>query len=454
MMFVLDQVSSDVFQFIADSSQSKSFKLIKHRGIFFPYCYIASAPAYTAPGHSNIFSMTVPHYHYIISNYWYNKFQHKKVSAINYFEKNIYTQKYIGRLWQFIRQEYAKHKKHIKIFVLSQKHKAALLSAGRYADNYFYLSKQNQLQARKNNSTYKQLSTIKMKLPKLWRQTFLPVFPFRKDKTNYEVGINHRNVFPYKVDDIMRRFVPHSNYYLMELAKHLIQQYHDDMFIVISLSTPDFIGHRFGPYSAEMKETLLTIDNYVYKFISFIKRHYDYTLFITADHGSVPAPTFLKEFGINSYAVKTKHIATDIQKCIKQNKIDNQVIAYYFPFYYVAKTLTKKHFKQIKKCLLKKKYIAYVFSRYSFPCNKQPCKYYANGYTHYSGDVIVQLKPYIPYSIKIPLTSVHYSTYDYDARVFFGIIGSDIKQQTIYRHINHLYIGRKILSLVKKHLSK
>ena len=67
--------------------------------------------------------------------------------------------------------------------------------------------------------------------------------------------------------------------------------------LCISYSTPDIIGHAFGPYSVEIEDTYLRLDLEIEKLIKEIEKQVgkkDYVLFLTADHAVVPVPLAIK----------------------------------------------------------------------------------------------------------------------------------------------------------------
>lgn len=72
-------------------------------------------------------------------------------------------------------------------------------------------------------------------------------------------------------------------------------------FLAISLSTPDYVGHQFGPNAVETEDTYLRLDRDIASFLTFLDAKIgrgNYTVFLTADHGAAHNPAFLNDHGI------------------------------------------------------------------------------------------------------------------------------------------------------------
>jgi predicted AlkP superfamily pyrophosphatase or phosphodiesterase len=72
----------------------------------------------------------------------------------------------------------------------------------------------------------------------------------------------------------------------------------DTDFLAVSFSTPDRIGHTFGPNSVEQEDNYLNLDREFSELFSFLDSWTgkgNYTVFLTADHGAMDVPAFWKE---------------------------------------------------------------------------------------------------------------------------------------------------------------
>ncbi len=69
--------------------------------------------------------------------------------------------------------------------------------------------------------------------------------------------------------------------------------------LAISLSSPDAVGHQYGPNSIEIEDTYLRLDQDLAAFFSYLDLHFgkgNYLFFITADHGVAPSPGYSLEY--------------------------------------------------------------------------------------------------------------------------------------------------------------
>lgn len=91
---------------------------------------------------------------------------------------------------------------------------------------------------------------------------------------------------------------PFGNTALVDLARAAIAAYHlgaDDVpdLLCVGFSSTDAIGHRNGPLSVEVRDTLLRLDQQLEDLLRTLDAHVGhgrYAVFLTADHGVGPAP--------------------------------------------------------------------------------------------------------------------------------------------------------------------
>jgi arylsulfatase A-like enzyme len=99
---------------------------------------------------------------------------------------------------------------------------------------------------------------------------------------------------------------PHGNTFTFEMARAAMQgeQLGKDSitdFLAISLSSPDYIGHTFGPNSIEAEDCFLQLDQSLGKFLNYLDEQLgkdQYLVFLTSDHGVVNVPSFLSSKNI------------------------------------------------------------------------------------------------------------------------------------------------------------
>ena len=116
-------------------------------------------------------------------------------------------------------------------------------------------------------------------------------------------------VFPHKYQSVIGsknyntfRASPYGNTYTLDFAKEIIRneklgQGPETDMLCVSVSSTDYIGHRFGPNSLEIEDTYLRLDNDIAAFLTYLDKTIgknNYLLFLSADHGAPQAGEFLK----------------------------------------------------------------------------------------------------------------------------------------------------------------
>ena len=69
----------------------------------------------------------------------------------------------------------------------------------------------------------------------------------------------------------------------------------------ISFSSTDYIGHKYGPHSPEIKDTYIRLDKDLSEILDFVNKNIGFEnviIFVTADHGVVSEPRQLIERNI------------------------------------------------------------------------------------------------------------------------------------------------------------
>jgi predicted AlkP superfamily pyrophosphatase or phosphodiesterase len=81
-----------------------------------------------------------------------------------------------------------------------------------------------------------------------------------------------------------------------ELGQHQVTD-----FLAVSLSSPDYIGHQFGINSVEIEDNYLRLDRDLAAFFTYLDAKVgkgNYTVFLSADHGAAHNTAFLNDHGI------------------------------------------------------------------------------------------------------------------------------------------------------------
>ncbi len=212
-------------------------------------------------------------------------------------------------------------------------------------------------------------------------------------------------------------------------------------FLAVSFSSPDYIGHSFGPNSWEMVDDYVRLDDELGKLFIFLDATVgkgQYTAFLTADHAVAHIPAFMKENklpgGVMDDAGSMKEMNTRIKE---KFGVDNAIVSMYN--YQVYLNHPKIDAEKIDDELIKKWIIQYLKKNEAVanafatadimttPINKTLREMLANGFNPArSGDVQVILKPgYIEGSAT---GTTHGLWYPYDSHIPLLWYGWGIKK--------------------------
>jgi arylsulfatase A-like enzyme len=131
-------------------------------------------------------------------------------------------------------------------------------------------------------------------------------------------------------------YTPYGNTLTAELAKVAVTAEKlgaDDItdFLAISFSSPDYIGHNFGPNSIEAEDGMLRLDKELGELMDFFDKQVgkdNYSLFITADHGVVQVPEYLLENKLPAGRVFMTPIISSLNKSLADRyKIEPVIVS-------------------------------------------------------------------------------------------------------------------------------
>ncbi len=152
------------------------------------------------------------------------------------------------------------------------------------------------------------------------------------DEKGYEAKTLNGNKFPYDLSGYMGKdfgkisTTPMGNSLTAEFAKAAIlgEQLGTDNItdlLAISFSSPDYIGHSYGPNSIEAEDAMLRLDQELGKLFDFLDKKIgqgQYTVFLTADHGVANIPEFMTENKIPGGRIMMNNVTKDINLQLKE----------------------------------------------------------------------------------------------------------------------------------------
>lgn len=322
---VLDQMRPDYLSKFQQRLGHGGFMELTQNGHVCENTFINYLPSYTAPGHTCIYTGSVPTLHGIASNDWIDKKTGKgvyctsdeKVKAVGGTEK---AGKMSPRnLWASTITDELRLSSNFKSKVIgvSIKDRASILPAGHTANAAYWMDDSmgvfmtstfyaNELPTWVKN--FNEKNYAKRFMDQDWN-TLYPVNTYTEssiDNNAYEGKFLNETTtsFPHKTSNLKLTEIkktPYGNDILAEFAKETIVQEKMGMsnetdFLTLSFSSTDYIGHMYGPNSIEIEDTYLRMDKTIEDFISFLNEKIgegNYTIFLTADHGVAHNPQFM-----------------------------------------------------------------------------------------------------------------------------------------------------------------
>jgi predicted AlkP superfamily pyrophosphatase or phosphodiesterase len=359
---VVDQMRYDYLYRFQKKYGKGGFMRLLNQGYSVNNCHFNYMPTFTGPGHASIYTGCAPQTHGIIANDWFDKSTGKMVycaSDISY--STVGASSTAGQmaptrmLTTTIGDELRVNTlKKAKVFGISLKDRGAILPAGHAANAAFWF---DDASGKWISSTYYYDNTPGKQFPDWLTKTndktqdlFLHYlnndWNTLYDIKTYTESISDDNpyekvfpgetkpVFPHKLSTIKNttgsygiiKSTPFGNTITKDFAKLLIENENlgtDDVtdMLCLSFSSTDYVGHSFGPSSIELEDTYLRLDKDLEELLNYLDKKVGkglYTVFLTADHGAVEIPEYLKEFHIEGGHVDEGKIQKELDTLMEQ----------------------------------------------------------------------------------------------------------------------------------------
>jgi predicted AlkP superfamily pyrophosphatase or phosphodiesterase len=100
--------------------------------------------------------------------------------------------------------------------------------------------------------------------------------------------------------------------------------------LFLGLSSADFIGHRFGPYSQEVQDHFVHVDRALEEFFAFLDEHVgpdQYVVALSADHGVLAMPEELTRRGVDAGRLDSRTIFGGLRESVVAAMEDSLIIA-------------------------------------------------------------------------------------------------------------------------------
>lgn len=356
LLIVVDQFRYDYLERFGDLFVANGFKRLMRDGASWTQSNYDHMPTYTAPGHGTMMTGAYPAESGIIGNEWLDRASGKRITSVTDESVKVLgggpseigsspsrlMASTVGDEMRLATNDRA------KVIGISVKDRSAILPAGRHANAAYWFSTAT---GNMESSTYyfKQLPS--------WVNTFNATRPADKyfgarwerllpekeylrragpDSPPWETvtARGDTNAFPHIITggaagpstDFYWALdtSPFTNEVLLSFAQQAITneqlgQDDDTDVLTLSFSANDYVGHRYGPYSQELMDSVLRVDRDIAKLLDFVDAHVGLAntlIAFTADHGVAPIPEHAAAIGLGGARIQAADLFATIGKAL------------------------------------------------------------------------------------------------------------------------------------------
>ena len=349
---VADQMRWDfLYRYYDRYAADGGFKRMLNQGFSCENTLISYTPSQTACGHASIYTGSVPAINGITGNEWWDKQAEKYVySTQDDLVQTVGSTTEAGKmspknmLVTTIGDELrlATNFKG-KVIGLALKDRGGILAAGHSANaSYWYDTKTgdwitSSFYMKELPAWVKEMNARKL-VDKYYQEGWKPLHAGNTYEQTNADGNNYGNKtfgvgnhLPYDLSRFVGKnyslisATPHGNSFTFEMSKAAIagEQLGMDSItdlLAMSLSSPDYIGHSYGPNSMESEDNYLRLDKDLGEFLNYLDATVgkgQYLVFLSSDHGAAHVPMYLKERRIPAGNVNVERIFTELNKQLK-----------------------------------------------------------------------------------------------------------------------------------------
>ncbi len=378
---VVDQMRWDYLYRYYQRYQKDGFKRLLNEGFSCENTMLNYIPTYTAIGHSTIYSGSVPAISGIAGNNFIIQATGKSMyctdddsvtsvgsdsDAGKMSPKNLLVSTVTDELRLATNF-------HSKVIGVALKDRASILPAGHAANAAYWFDDKagkfisstyymTQLPGWVNEFNKKNLAEKYLKQD--WN-TLYPIESYTQscpDDNSYEGKFKGTSapVLPVRTSELYKeaglgliRNTPYGNSLTLDMAKAALDgealgqgEYTD--FLAVSFSSPDYIGHQFGPNSVEVEDTYLRLDKNIATLLHYLDQKVgkgNYAVFLTADHGAAHNVGFLTDHKIPAGAWNEKDIIKGLNTLLQQkyNVADLVLSAMNYQIHFNNETIAANH---------------------------------------------------------------------------------------------------------------
>jgi predicted AlkP superfamily pyrophosphatase or phosphodiesterase len=323
---VVDQMRHDYLQKFYNRYGEGGFKRMMNQGVNCSNNHYSYAPTVTAAGHASIYTGTTPAVHGIVGNDWTDVLTGKKMYCVD--DSTVQTVGTTGKtgvmspknLWTSTITDQMRMAQNFrnKTIAIALKDRGAILPGGHTANGaYWYDSKEgNWITSTfymKDLPNWVNSFNAEKQAASLTKNGWNTLYPIQtyvqsaEDESPYEGKISGEKTtsFPHSfstgnaLESI--RTSPFGNtitknFAIRSIDEEKLGQSQATDFLAISFSSPDYVGHTFGPQSIELEDTYLRLDRDIEDLLNHLDQKVgkgNYLVFLTADHAVAETPGYI-----------------------------------------------------------------------------------------------------------------------------------------------------------------
>lgn len=358
---VVDQMRWDYLYRYYDRYQDNGFKRLLNQGFSCENTQVDYIPTFTGPGHTCIYTGSVPAIHGIAGNDFIIQATGKSMYCTE--DTSVQTVGSDTKAGQMsprnllvttVTDELKLATNfRSKVIGIALKDRGGILPAGHTANAAYWFDDKSgnwitstyymkQLPQWVKDFNDQKLAENYLKLD--WNSlypidTYLQSTP---DNTRYEGKFKGMDTptLPVKTSGMFKgnlgliRSTPYGNTFTLDLAIAAINAeelgHHPVTdFLAVSLSSPDYIGHQFGINAVEIEDTYLRLDRDIANFLVYLDAKVgkgNYTVFLTADHGAAHNTAFLNDHGIPAGVWDDGATLKDLNKLLEEKYNQERIV--------------------------------------------------------------------------------------------------------------------------------
>ena len=353
---VVDQMRWDyLYRYYSRYKANGGFRRMLDKGFTCENTFIPYAPTVTACGHTCIYTGSVPAVHGITGNAWWDKLQRRNVyctedttvTTIGALEGVNGKQSPRNMLVTTICDELRLATNfRSKVIGIAIKDRGGILPAGHSANGVYWYD------GRSGNwitSSYYGMSALPAWVQSLNNRKLVDSFYKKGWNTLYPINTYTQSTaddkpyegkpfgadakgFPYNFDKFVGAnygvlaSTPYGNTLTLEMAKAAVdgESLGKDSitdFLAVSFSSPDYVGHSFGPNSIEAEDCYLRFDQdlgELFRFLDVRVGAGQYVAFLSSDHGVAQVPGFMQENRLPGATMDEVPYINEMQPLLKQ----------------------------------------------------------------------------------------------------------------------------------------